>query len=394
MDEAAIATGRRVPVIPIAIVALLVVGMGLIAAGIYLQRTTPPTATLPLPAPTISATATHRLLAPTATTLRSTATPIPPVPTTPSIAISSLTLPIATARADLPAYNRREWLHWTDPDGDCQNTRHEVLIAQSQAAVTFKTERQCQVVSGQWRGMYTNTLVGEAAKLDVDHLVPLKNAHVSGGWSWGADRKRHYANSMHDPDHLIAVTAGANRAKGAKGPEEWRPPNELYWCEYASDWTRVKVTWGLTVTPPEASALEEMLATCPGQGAQSKPSATSAPVVTSSPLPPTAIPAALTAAPSPVATYASDLMITKHPGTVARGQVASVSVQASPDSQCQIKVIYKSGASKAAGLEDRKADADGVVSWKWKIGGRTSRGTWTVKILCAEQTVTTAVTVR
>ena len=39
-----------------------------------------------------------------------------------------------------------------------------------------------------------------------------------------------------DGDHLIAVSASANRSKSDQGPEEWRPPDESYWCDYAVDW--------------------------------------------------------------------------------------------------------------------------------------------------------------
>ena len=84
----------------------------------------------------------------------------------------------------------------------------------------------------------------------------------SGGWTWTDEKKEQYANSLDHPDHLIAVTAGANRSKGAKGPDEWRPPNEAYWCEYGVAWIRVKQAWELTATPAEAEALEDMLGTC------------------------------------------------------------------------------------------------------------------------------------
>ena len=35
-----------------------------------------------------------------------------------------------------------------------------------------------------------------------------------------------YANYLDDPTHLIVVTAGANRSKGAGGPDEWKPRDE------------------------------------------------------------------------------------------------------------------------------------------------------------------------
>ena len=74
--------------------------------------------------------------------------------------------------------------------------------------------------------------------------------------------KRRYANVLTDATHLIAVTASANRSKGARGPDQWKPPNPAYWCTYATDWVGVKNTWELTVTAAEAAALTEMLSTC------------------------------------------------------------------------------------------------------------------------------------
>jgi hypothetical protein len=98
----------------------------------------------------------------------------------------------------------------------------------------------------------------------VDHFIPLYNAHNSGGWKWDKDKKATYANFMTDPDHLIAVQSSVNRSKGADGPDQWKPPDKTYWCEYATDWIRIKKTWDLSVTTSESNALNEMLATCNG----------------------------------------------------------------------------------------------------------------------------------
>ena len=169
---------------------------------------------------------------------------------------------VAPRRPGLPKYDRDDWKHWTDVDGDCQDTRHEVLISESSVAVTFADDGSCRVATGRWTGPYTGEVVEDPGKLDVDHMVPLANAHQSGAYLWSAERKELYANSLSYPGHLIATTASANRSKGRKGPEEWRPPDRTYWCRYAMDWAAIKRQWGLTATEAEAGALREMLGGC------------------------------------------------------------------------------------------------------------------------------------
>ena len=195
---------------------------------------------------------------PTPTT---TATTVPSTPA-PTMATNTLVITVAEIPANIPEYSRSEWKHWVDEDGDCQDARQEVLIAESLVSVTFETDRQCRVETGRWFGAFTSVYVEDPSDLDIDHLVPLKNAHLSGAWRWDADMRQEYANYLEEEDHLIAVTAGANRSKGAKGPEEWGPPDLDYWCQYATDWAEIKERWELTMTPVESEIVMDMMGTC------------------------------------------------------------------------------------------------------------------------------------
>ena len=169
---------------------------------------------------------------------------------------------LAGIPGSVPDYDRGDWSHWSDEDRDCQNARAEVLIAESLDTVSFRGSKNCTVDRGRWFGVYSGKTVTEASQLDVDHMVPLKNAHLSGGWRWDAVQKKKYANDLDNPEHLVAVTASANRSKGASGPESWRPERTDYWCEYATDWIAIKNRWDLSVTSLEWNALLEMLGTC------------------------------------------------------------------------------------------------------------------------------------
>jgi uncharacterized protein DUF1524 len=150
-----------------------------------------------------------------------------------------------------PEYRRQEWMSgWADEDGDCQTTRTEVLIRDARA-VSFQSPRSgadCEVAAGVWRDPYTGEQVTDPSTLDVDHLVPIAEAHRSGGHAWSAERKKAYANDLTYRWHLIATTAHANRSKGDRAPQDWKPPASEVWCEYATAWAVIKFTWNLSST--------------------------------------------------------------------------------------------------------------------------------------------------
>ena len=192
------------------------------------------------------------------TPVPSTTTPATSTPT----ATTALVITVAEIPAGIPEYDRGQWRHWVDEDGDCQDARQEVLIAESLEPVTYETDRECRVEWGRWWAPYLEHHLGNPGHIDVDHTVPLKNAHLSGAWAWSLEEKERYANFLEDPDHLVAISARHNRSKGARGPEEWAPPDNSLWCNYALDWTEIKHRWGLTMTPYEADIVMDMLGTC------------------------------------------------------------------------------------------------------------------------------------
>ena len=184
-------------------------------------------------------------------------TPTPASPQTKTLVIT-----VAEVPAGIPEYDRGEWKHWTDEDGDCQDARQEVLIQESLVEVTYEDDRQCRVEWGQWWAPHLGHHLENPRHLDVDHHVPLKNAHLSGGWAWDEERKEEYANYLGAENHLIAISARHNRSKGARGPEEWAPPDNSLWCDYATDWAEIKEKWNLTMTPVESAIVMDMLGTC------------------------------------------------------------------------------------------------------------------------------------
>ncbi len=62
---------------------------------------------------------------------------------------------------------------------------------------------------------------------------------------------------------------------------------------------------------------------------------------------------------------------------------ATIRVMTVPKAACTIAVYYKSGASRAQGLVPKTADTRGTVTWTWRVGTRTTPGTWPIVVKCS-----------
>ena len=156
------------------------------------------------------------------------------------------------------SYDRTLFKHWIDADGDCQNTRAEVLVVESKVAPTFTTAGRCTVAKGKWVSRYDGATWTLASDVDIDHRVALKEAWESGARSWTATVRARFANDLYGPS-LEAITDNVNSSKQDSDPAQWMPPLASNHCDYAVRWVLVKYRWRLTANPAERDKLSRVL---------------------------------------------------------------------------------------------------------------------------------------
>ena len=165
----------------------------------------------------------------------------------------------------MSGYSREKFPHWSkaskfgwDPPQTSCDAREAALIRDGK---NVEVGSECKVESGTWLDPYTDQTFTKPSDIDTDHVVPLANAWRSGASEWDNEERERYAN---DPEVLLSVEDNANQAKGDKGPEGWKPPNEAEWCDYAVRWIGIKAKYELSVNEQEKAALAEMLGSCKG----------------------------------------------------------------------------------------------------------------------------------
>ena len=156
------------------------------------------------------------------------------------------------------AYDRDDYPHWIDADGDGQDTREEVLIRDSFIPVTFREDGK--VESGLWVCPYTGKVTKDPSDFDVDHLVALGEIDAAGADQWTLQQRTDFAN---DFDNLIAVQKGSNRSKGDKDAYLWLPPNIANCTWYLEARNTVWEKYNIEIDDDEKSSVKFFQAKCP-----------------------------------------------------------------------------------------------------------------------------------
>jgi hypothetical protein len=138
-----------------------------------------------------------------------------------------------------------------------------VLIKES--ITTVHVGSGCYLTHGKWRSVYDGYVSTNPTKIEIDHVVALKEAWDSGAWAWSAARRKAYANDLGDSRTLRAVSISANESKSDYDPAQWLPPLASFRCQYVTWWVDIKLRWRLAVDSTERAVIKSILSGCPAR---------------------------------------------------------------------------------------------------------------------------------
>jgi hypothetical protein len=183
---------------------------------------------------------------------------------------------------------------WLDIDNNGCDTRNDILKRDMLAydknqQIKYKDNKNCKIESGSLYDPYTNSIkqfqygTKTSSDVQVDHMVALKDAWLTGAQDWDYNKRVQYANS---PDVLISSDGKTNMAKGdgnCAGPSwnltvgtcdiwdnptiskvflVWQIPNYSWVCDYESKLVEIRQKWGLFVTSGQKQTYGKVLDTC------------------------------------------------------------------------------------------------------------------------------------
>ena len=168
-------------------------------------------------------------------------------------------------RAPKTGYKRSQFGDGWAKAGGC-DTRNVILRRDLTNAVLG--DDNCKVQAGALSDPYTGQRIAfkrganSSGAVQIDHVVALSNAWQTGAQQLSSDQRISLAN---DPLELLAVDGPANQQKGDGDAATWLPSNKPFRCQYIARQIAVKKKYSLWVTPPERTAMERILASCPEQ---------------------------------------------------------------------------------------------------------------------------------
>lgn len=158
-------------------------------------------------------------------------------------AATDIPSPVTVDPASCTKYDRIP-LFGTWTKKNCRDTRARLLVTTS----SVPTTGECTIDSGSWIDSYTDSVFTSAGDLQIDHLVPLKEAYESGAYTWT------YAYT-NDSSLLLVASKHQNTSKGAKDVAEWLPPHNVQ--AYCLKWASVKRKYNLSADSLELETLRK-----------------------------------------------------------------------------------------------------------------------------------------
>ena len=203
---------------------------------------------------------------------------IPALSTTSSVATIRLSqvsavdalssLPVK-GRAAKTGYSRDQFgPAWSDVDRNGCDTRNDILKRDLVDLLFKERTDKCVVLTGTLIDKYSGEEiaftrgVSSSMEVQIDHVVALSNAWVTGAYKLSDLQRKALAN---DPLNLFAVKGRLNSQKSDGDAATWLPPLKSFRCAYVAQQVAVKKKYKLWVTAPEKAAIAKILISCPKQ---------------------------------------------------------------------------------------------------------------------------------
>lgn len=131
---------------------------------------------------------------------------------------------------------------WLDEAKNGLNSRQEILFRDSVTCEIVKNDTGEITVKGVWKCKYTDTVITDPKRIEIDHIVPIAYARANKLGIW---TPRKWAEFYNDFSNLRAVEDTINSSKGDKALNKWLPPKNKAW--YKKQFTHVCRKWWIRI---------------------------------------------------------------------------------------------------------------------------------------------------
>jgi len=138
----------------------------------------------------------------------------------------------------------------------CKLNTRSVLLQKSTKTMEIGSGHICKAITGLWKDAYTGEKYTEAGNVDIDHIVAIKDAWVSGASDWTLEERSRFYN---DTENLVIAGKRLNISKGARSPSEWdfNFKSDITKCSYFITYIKIKNKYNLSYSEDDIEYLDD-----------------------------------------------------------------------------------------------------------------------------------------